>query len=45
MKVKYFFLGIAFIATHIKSHSQTLSNPRPANILCILVDDLRTIKR
>jgi len=40
MRVKYFFLGIAFLTAHTLSHSQTISNPKPANILCILVDDL-----
>ena len=40
MKLKYFFIGIAFIAGFTKANSQTLSNSKPANILCILVDDL-----
>ncbi len=40
MKVKYIFLAITLIAVCTKSNSQTLTNSKPANILCILVDDL-----
>lgn len=40
MRVKYLILGIALFTAHTKSYSQILTNPKPANILCILVDDL-----
>ncbi len=40
MKLKYIFLGILCLTSYTYSNSQINSPAKPANILCILVDDL-----